>query len=197
MPHSLVSHRHLISCLLPTKDQPVKPGRQPQSEIICWISNLERKLLQGQIFQIGLVFWQMHQVEIPLVSVSSQFDDIQIPSEVFSAVVKSASTGCLKIEFCKNWAFTDPASDWGKNTFNFSWQMQLYQSSTEQRAWFQLELCWEIICFWANSCFSAFFPDPLCPLYPVSAKRPIKALNMPIQSMILLDLPQKSEVFLI
>ena len=157
MPHSLVSHRHLISCLLPTKDQPVKPGRQPQSEIICWISNLERKLLQGQIFQIGLVFWQMHQVEIPLVSVSSQFDDIQIPSEVFTAVVKSASTGCLKIEFCKNWAFTDPASDWGRNTFNFSWQMQLYQSSTEQRAWFQLELCWEIICFWANSCFSAFF----------------------------------------
>ena len=119
MPHSLVSHRHLISCLLPTKDQPVKPGRQPQSEIICWISNLERKLLQGQIFQIGLVFWQMHQVEIPLVSVSSQFDDIQIPSEIFSAVVKSASTGCLKIEFCKNWAFTDPASDWGRNTSNF------------------------------------------------------------------------------
>ena len=32
---SVVSHRHLISCLLPTKDQPVKPGRQPQSEIIC------------------------------------------------------------------------------------------------------------------------------------------------------------------
>ena len=27
---------------------------------------------------------------------SSQFDDIQIPSEVFSAVVKAASTGCLK-----------------------------------------------------------------------------------------------------
>ena len=43
------------------------------------------------MIQIGLVFLEMHQVKIPLLSVSSQFDDIQIPSEVFSAVVKFAS----------------------------------------------------------------------------------------------------------
>ena len=37
----------------------------------------------------------MHQVKIPLLSVFSQFDDIQILSEVFSALVKLPSLSSI------------------------------------------------------------------------------------------------------
>ena len=45
--------------------------------------------------KIVLVFLKMHQVKIPVLSVSSQFDDIQLPSEVFSAVVKLPSLSSI------------------------------------------------------------------------------------------------------
>ena len=47
------------------------------------------------MMKIVLVFLKMHQVKIPVLSVSSQFDDIQLPSEVFSAVVKLPSLSSI------------------------------------------------------------------------------------------------------
>ena len=91
---------------------------------------------------------------------SSQFDDIQIPSEVFPAVVKSASTGCFYRVFKK---------------LSFAKIEHL-----------------QILLVIGEKCFWFFVTNPVesvCPLYPVSAKRPIKALNLPIQWQ---DLPRKA-----
>ena len=188
MPHSLVSHRHLISCLLPTKDQPVKPRRQPQSEIICWISNLEGKLLQGQIFQIGLVFWQMHQVEIPLVSVPlnlmtfkfHQKFSLQLKISIYRVFNKSFA----KIEHLQILLVI------GEKYFWFFVTNPVESVKSGAVGLIPVRIMLRNHLFLCDPVFSA--PSrPIFPLYPVSAKLPIKELNLPIQSMIRLNLPRK------